>query len=391
MAQPSNNTVGVGTWALLGVGSIIGFAIVLWHFKHDAICLMALKYSYWVTFPFAKLAMLAGWESAPPVTLIKNIVKASGMVGKMQAMDLFTVLNKSGIYTLPFLYFTINAALRAHNHPYNHLSTKFNTWSLVRAQSKKNPCIVPVLRFEDKWRAEGKSRDVQLKKSQSPLEWTTANNLLLDSGSEISLNTAAARKLIAAQLGPKFSDMKTIPDYYKALAAIFIHRIEGRCEKARDAAQDMLDQINLSCDPSKEANGQFIGCFNFKKVATNFPKAMKTATAKRLLAKHSFGATFLMGLLWEARKDGKIPCSHFIWLKMVDRPLFYALQGVTPTNIARGFVEAAGPNAQFWAEMAAADYGQTLSGMYVDKAIPALEQRLLDQGAITRTIEYLND
>lgn len=363
----------------------------MWHFRHDAICIAALKYSYWVTWPFAKLAMLVGWESAPPVTLIKNIVKASGLIPRMQAIDVFNVLNKSGFYTLPILYFVVKMAIKAHHHPYNKLQNQFNTWSLLKAQSKKNVCIVPVLRFEEKWRAEGRERPALLDKSVSPVEWAINNHLIIDHGSEVSLNIEETRKLVIKQLGPKFSDMKEIPDHYKALAVIFIERIEGRSQKARKIAQSMLDEINLSADPSKEKNNNFAPCFNFKRIAAKFPEAMKKPSAKRILARHSFAVTFLMGLLHEARKDGKIPCSQFIWLKLVDRPLFYALQSVTPTNIARGFMEAAGPTAQFWAEMAAADYGQLLNSMHIDKAIPAIEQRLFEQNAINRTVEYSVD
>lgn len=391
MAQPGQNSVGAGTYTAIALGGIFVMAAVLWHFKHDALCMISLKYSFWITWPFAKLAMLVGWESAPPVTLIKNIVRAGSAVPKMQPMDIFNVLNKSGFYTLPLLYFIGRIAWKSHTHPYNQLQTKFGAWSLIRAQSKKNPCIIPVVRFEESWRSAKKGRAAQLSHSEDPISWSKRHNLILDNGSEISLNIDGARKFIIAQLGPKLGDMKSIPDHYKALAVIFLTRINGRSKKSREEAQKMLDAINLSTDASGEKGGDFTRCFNFQSVAMKYDECMRYPSAKAVLSKHSFGVTFLMGLLYEARKDGKIPCSQFIWLKLLDRPLFYALHGVTPTNIARGFMEAAGPVAQFWAEMTAITYGQALHSMHIEMAIPALEQRLYDRGAITRTSECDND
>lgn len=378
------------TILLLGLGLIAFVSWSLWHFKHDAICAMVLKYSYWITLPWAKLALLVGWTDAPPVRLITNIVRASGMLPKMQLIDIFNVLNKSGLYALPLLYVPLKAAYDAHRHPYRKMRNEYGCWSLIETQERKNPCITPVVRFENAWRAAGSSRPSCLARSETPQEWAIRHKLITSSGNEDMLDIRRARELIIEQLGPKLQDVdvSNIPDYYKALAVIFIERIEGRSKKARESAQAKLDRINLSCDPSRARGSDFKLCFDFSTVAAGFDKAMQTTAARRVLSRHSFMKTFLMGLLFEARKDGKIPCSHFIWLKMVDRPLFYALHGVTPSHIARGFVEAAGPVAQFWAEMTASDYGQSLSGMYIDKAIPALEQRLLEAGIITSAQEY---
>ncbi len=377
----------VGLVVYLGIFALFTFAFLagLWHYRHDAFCISVLRYSYWITWPAAKMCSLIGWNSAPPVTLLVNIAYAGKHVSLMQPGDVLTVLYKSGFYAIPLLYFPVKAAIYAHRHPILRLAQTYDIWSLMNAQALSNPCILPVIRFDNAWAKKGAKRPPELERSATPDEWCEKHKLLIVSGNERMLDVKKATALLEAQLGKKFDGKPS--DYFKALAAIFMIRIIGRSAKTRDEAQVMLDYINSSCNPSA-VKKSFADAFDFSRAASRFDELLKHKRIQAILRQHSFEKTFLMGLLREARTDGKIPCSQFIWLKLIDRPLFYALQGVTPSHIARGFIEAAAPVAQYWAEMAAREYDQTLLAMHIDKAVPALEKRLLESGSITHAQEY---
>lgn len=398
--QGPNKPVGMPVFLGLFVVLVGGILIFFWHARHDQFAYFFLKYAYWIVFPYAKVCSWIGWDSAPPVELIKRIIFAVRNIKLIEPSHVISALNASGYYALPLLYWPLKIIIEAHEHPVLKLRTRHNTYTLMHIQAKNNPCILPVVLFEDNWRAKKMERPASLARSMTPAEWCEKHKLIITVGNEIRLNIEKTKALLFKQLGGKLEDMKNVPDYYKALVVIFSTRILGtsspkdakkiiaRTVNSRKEAQKMFDQINRSCKPNIE---DYKKSFDFSRVASKYDTIMRHVTIQGILKKHSFYKTFIMGLLFEARADGKIPCSQFLWLKLIDRPLFYAIQGVTPVHLARGFSEAAAPFAQFWAENCAIDYDQILQKAYINKAIPAIEKRLIEAGVINKAVEFLED
>jgi hypothetical protein len=191
-----------------------------------------------------------------------------------------------------------------------------------------------------------------------------------------------------------YFDMNKMPDYWKALAVIFGTRIIRRGQEGRIAAQKIQDYINSSTDASRQQDKNVIECFDFIPAASMFKDMFNSdkfhPIIEEVREKSLTSTTFLMHLLFEARRDGKLPTSQLIWLKMIDRTLFFSLNSVTPELIARGWSEAAGPYSQYLSEIAANSYGLKMKIPYVKNAIPAFEKRLFERGVIMNR-KHLSD
>ena len=85
-----------------------------------------------------------------------------------------------------------------------------------------------------------------------------------------------------------------------------------------------------------------------------------------------------MALLGEARKKGVLATSQFIWLRPLDRPLWYALN---QCGGRAAWTEALAAWAHFQAEEHA---GKTLSAPHIDAAVESLKNSLESQGWLKR-------
>lgn len=140
-----------------------------------------------------------------------------------------------------------------------------------------------------------------------------------------------ANQFMVKQLGPQWTSVDQLPMHTKALFAIFAARIAGNA----DAAHDMLVQI------SKSANG---GKLNFSGVKELLVKYEKNTVVQTTISRHAYVLTVMATLLNVARASGVLASAEFLWLKVIDRRLWYMLNAVgrqTPT------VEVAGPFAHW--------------------------------------------
>src|SRR5260363_436592 len=84
-----------------------------------------------------------------------------------------------------------------------------------------------------------------------------------------------------------------------------------------------------------------------------FQRCASAKTAPLWLTQHPYPRTLLMALLIEARTLGVLPSSHFIWLKPLDRALWYALN---TAGRKVPFIESAGVFNQMQAERIASHH-----------------------------------
>lgn len=201
----------------------------------------------------------------------------------------------------------------------------------------------------------------------SPMEFARKNNLLkkndllLDKtnyipGQEMtaSIRRGEAKMVFTLQLGPAFTGLDKQPIHVQALAAVFMARIN----RDKDAAQEIL----VSLDKSYQA-----GALKAPTARAVLKKYINTEMVQEVFARHAYLLTVLASLLKAARDDGVVPSSEFLWLKVVDRRLWYMLNCVgrqTP------FSEVAGPFAHWRAEQ---EMGRSCRAPMIDEAIKALE------------------
>ncbi|EKD54277.1 MAG: hypothetical protein ACD_60C00100G0014 [uncultured bacterium] len=169
---------------------------------------------------------------------------------------------------------------------------------------------------------------------------------------EVNLKRGKANKLFAVQLGPMWPGVDRLPPHIKALFGAFAARINGDTK----AAFDLFTQINLSST----------GKLNFAGADELCKKHENTKLVQHVIQSHAYLLTVMAEMLHAARSDGVQASADFLWLKPVDRRLWYMLNTVgrqTP------FVEVAGPFAHWIAEN---EIGRRLLVPMVSEATNAL-------------------
>ena len=163
--------------------------------------------------------------------------------------------------------------------------------------------------------------------AQTPEEWIAAWATRKDG----SFDAAAARHALVLQLGPPWRGVEQASPQVRCLSAVFaLHRAERRADALRllgllstglagqgQDAPDGPDQpLALSAAAIAEADALL-------------PDYALMAPARSIAQRHAYTHTALMALLAEARRQaGVLAPAQFAWLKLVDRPLWYALHSL---------------------------------------------------------------
>lgn len=140
---------------------------------------------------------------------------------------------------------------------------------------------------------------------------------LRDERGEIDRDRAAA--VFVKQIGSLWLGYDALKPHAKALFALFVTRIN----KDFAAGDKLLLQLATSAAQDK---------MDYTGVDELARKYIDTKPVKKLIAQHAYERTLLMSLLDRARggETGKdlLPPNWFLWLKGVDRALWYALADV---------------------------------------------------------------
>lgn len=180
---------------------------------------------------------------------------------------------------------------------------------------------------------------------------------LLDDGK--TLNQKRAEKLFASQLGALWDGPEKLRPHVRALFACFI----AQACRDKDGARDGLRALALGM-ASKKVDYSFVD--PLLKQHYNDPRV------QAFLGKNAYVTTVMCAAVAAARATGVLPPAYFVWLRPVDRSLWYALNGVgrrTP------FCETAGIHAHRLAEDVA---GHAIERPYVIEAVKGLDKALRD-------------
>lgn len=213
------------------------------------------------------------------------------------------------------------------------------------------------------------------------------------------LDREKTHSVFCQQFGPLFKDFHSMPRYLQKLALVFL--LFGRDRK--DEAQALLDEMNSSLRwPWTATKWKFQSrwpLLNKVKIGSYAMDLSLPIKAKQIdvllnekdviratLAHNKYTFIFILALYRFAREKGVLPTSEFLWLRPLNRQLYYLLN-----NLGRRTVwsECAGPWAHFLAEdqMQAADssfQGNSLDEdeKQVSEAINALEVDMYEEGWI---------
>lgn len=159
----------------------------------------------------------------------------------------------------------------------------------------------------------------------------------------------ACAQAMRAQLGPVWRGVRVAPAHVQALAALaYINRYKGEV-----ASRRMADRLtNLYLSQTDKAKRDAV----FRQAAHSvLSDTQAVARIEKWASIHAYVNTAMLGIYgrcgpfqeWGGGQAGVLPTSMFLWLKAIDRPLWYALNNVG----RRAFhIEGAGAVCHFFHE-----------------------------------------
>ncbi|HCJ1102839.1 TPA: type IVB secretion system coupling complex protein DotM/IcmP [Legionella pneumophila] len=343
----------------------------------------ALAHQYIVSFAFT----INIWQ-ARLVNLFLNNQLLANQIYLMQTLDpntvnwdqMVTVMRAVGDYMrYPVICILVVLAFVLYNSNVTLKYRKTYDMKSLRAQEQFNwPAIMPIVK-EDLV-----SQDVNKgpwAMALTPMEFARKYNLLrkddalLDNpvpGEEMTagIRRGDAKRVFTMQLGPYWDGFERCSPQAYALSAVFM----ARMNRDRDAATNILKVLDKTFVDGKP---------DFSVARPVMKKYQNSELVQEVVAKHAYVLTVIASLLEAAREDGVVPSSEFLWLKPVDRRLWYMLNCVgrqTP------YSEVAGPFAHWKAEK---EMGRRSLVPMIDEAIRALEIAVKEVKLTPRQMEEL--
>lgn len=192
-----------------------------------------------------------------------------------------------------------------------------------------------------------------------PIDFCKENNLLeLADGPNNtkvwSLKDGPAERLFVLQMGPLWQGPQALPIHFKALLVIFVAKVE----RHHQVSDDLIVKISESAAK---------GPLDFSEVDALLLKYQDKKIIKWLANRHAYVGTLMASLLEIARIEGVLATAEFLWLKPLDRRMWYLLNSVGRQTAV---VEVAGIFAHWLAEKR---MKRPLKTPMVKEAVVALE------------------
>lgn len=185
-----------------------------------------------------------------------------------------------------------------------------------------------------------------------------------------SIKKGDAKRVFTLQLGPYWDGFERCPPQAAALAAVFM----ARMNRDRNSASLILEALDRSVATGKP---------DYSVMRPILKKYQNMENVQEIIAKHAYLLTVMASLLEASREDGVVPSAEFLWLKPIDRRLWYMLNCVgrqTP------FSEVAGPFSHWRAEKV---MGRRTLVPMIDEAIKALEIAIKEVKLTPRELQEL--
>lgn len=187
------------------------------------------------------------------------------------------------------------------------------------------------------------------------IENPNPNPLLREKQTIPKLLEDKTRTVFSKQLGNIWTTFDDLPVHRKALLASFLAIGEHKRKEAYEHLHHFSRTSGKGSKPDFSKSKDFIA------------KYKNSEILKKIQESHSYVLTVMATALELARTDGVVPTADFLWLKPLDRPLWYMLN-----NIGRkaSFAEVAGPFAHWKIEKR---MHRSIITPMVDEAVKALK------------------
>lgn len=339
--------------------SIGGFALLyaIWYFAHEQITWFVLKIKF-----FEVLFMSLFTSAVQPI--LQSIENAAP--DSIEFNDFAAMTTASGHY---FAYVSATilillALVLYVGNPISRFKKTYTMKRLVDAEKDNYPQIVPISTIDLVSEHVDKG---PWSMAMTPMQFGKRYNLLQEVHAPpgmggkpnvtVNLLRSEAYQVFALQVGPFFPGLDKLNIYTKALFAAFA----ARANRDSDSATQLLRGIAAS-----SASGKL----DFSGTEELLNKHRNSKVVQRTIERHAFTLTVMASAIVAAREDGVLASSDFLWLKVVDRRLWFMLNAVgrqTPHT------EISGPFAHWLAER---ELGRKISTPMVDEAVNALDLAL---------------
>jgi intracellular multiplication protein IcmP len=233
--------------------------------------------------------------------------------------------------------------------PSSAMKKVYNLDRLIGAQEQTWPVIAPIVNFNPAESARDPASPVPetlpiFAEALSPEEWVAFNKIPADVD---SVDKTSAADIFARQLGPRWTGPNALPWHAKALFAAFALK----AARKRDDSDALLGRLakvakvtgkTMKFDLDGQLKSEIQKLVDDPKIG---------GEAAKLAAQHAYTTTALLRVLAYARERGGVLApAQFLWLRGVNRALWYPLN-----NLGRQAFhpEAAGAMAHYMTELVA--------------------------------------
>lgn len=352
-------------WILIGLAAV-GFLI--WYTSHQYIVafvfsIKSLEARFFSYFTDKLDAVITFMKITPPASVtIESLGEVSNLVGEYFRYPAIVVL-----------------AILAVRLYFSDVTMKFrrtHSMDTLKKQEKNNwPQITPVVDLDLV------NTDINTgpwAMGLSPMEFAMKNNLLRrfdatktgDARFTAQVKKGDAKRAFTMQLGAYWEGVEALPPHIGAIFA----GLAAKLNRDRSGSANLFKQINISANSGK---------LDFSGYQQLLQKHLNTPAVQRIMQRHAYVLTVMATLLQQSRSDGVMATADFLWLKPIDRPLWYMLNSIgrqTP------FSEVAGPFAHWLAEK---QLGRKSMVPMVDEALKALELAIADIKLTPEQLEAL--
>lgn len=295
--QGEMSDIEIGGMILLAMAILFS---LLWYFAHNMVAFVVLRANFYLIKPFEFL----GIDSA---IACRHAIRAlAENIAQVKAGQLYHITRDALVFYLPVMVAPgLFGIFRAWRDPRLKLKQRYTAQTLLNSQAQVFPATTPIIHLD--------LNNVEVpgwEPSIPPYEFAKKHGLVENR----KLDFAKAEAVFKSQIGPRFS-IATIRPHEMALAAIFTTRLA----KDIDSSQKLLDDLSRSCAGGKQPDFSLATPLfnkNFRPQSRPFRKV------------HFYTRTLLCSLFEATKGRGVISPSFFLWLKPIDRTLWYTLNRI---------------------------------------------------------------
>jgi intracellular multiplication protein IcmP len=195
----------------------------------------------------------------------------------------------------------------------------------------------------------------------TPIEFTKKYKLLArKEDGVLTVDNLKTRILFTEQLGPLWRGTEVLSKPQRAIFAALCLFIDYK----RDDGEKLLEQFASSATKDSIVSGKL----DYKKVDATIKKYLSHPKVEQILSNHAYVYTVFSQMMTQARTTGIVASASFLWLKPVDRLLWYTLNNVGRKAV---FIETGAVTAHWKAEV---KLGCAMQRPIIDSAVDALKE-----------------